>query len=255
MAVRVLANGDFAEAKLASSSGFDNLDNAVLKYVAKGQRYEPARFDGKPMEGWLLYLIKFAGDESECKSKPESSAETSPVLAQYNAPMKALIEQARAKNIETQAEQQKAFDAQEQKRYASEEPYRQRISAKMPVEWQAKYASELYHNFVHCGDMRYDRQNSEIIQLRGAAFYFKDADELNELDLANGYEWRGRVGLYCKMKRTYRFGGGRDNGWSDWEYCSNEISRVWKRHGKWHVETPGDERPRPRLSCADVPPG
>jgi len=252
VSIRVLANGDFADAKLEGSSGFAVLDESALKYAAKGQRYSAGHFNGEPTDGWLTQKFQFYGSKIDCDANTDASPAPQRLPIQRKDSINVLVEQARTRNLALQAEQQVLFDAQEQKRYVSEEPYRQRIPANGGYERQAMYASELAHNFVHCGDSRFDRDVYHITEYKGAHFFYKDAEPLSEIDRANGYEWRGRVSLYCKMQRSFGFSGAGDRGWSDWTQCPTQVSRVWKRHGKWHVD---GEKARPRLACADVPSG
>lgn len=249
VAIHVSAKGEFVEARLHKSSGIEKFDDAALGYAAKGQVYSPAIVIGKPMNAWLLQRFKFENADVDCGPRP-ALAEVEPQSSDYNAAIKALLENAKARNVALQAEQQKALDEREQQRYAIEEPYRTRIPTGAPLERQALYAAELSHNLVHCGSSRYDRDENFITEYRDVHFYYKDADALGEIDLANGYEWRGRVGFYCKMQRFYGLPGAGESGWSDWERCGTSTTRVWKRRGKWRVE---NTEPRPKLTCADVP--
>jgi hypothetical protein len=108
---------------------------------------------------------------------------------------------------------------------------------------EALRLGEKYFNerLLKCGDSWFGRHSRGFVQMKDVKLQVIKSF-LSEADKANGWEWKGHVGLNVRIFRSYSHGPG----WSEWAlgpeartawYPSFEhLVNLTRRNGRWQVE-------------------
>jgi len=243
--------GAITDAKVSSSSGFDYLDDAAIKHTSAVLKYAPATFDGRPVAMWALQKVNFGYGNPGCEPAPMRD-DVAQLEEEYRQPMRVLLQQAAEASERRRVEQQRAVDAQEAARFKTEEPYRAAPRSGAGLMELARRANDLYWNWLQCGSSRFAVENDLLEEYRGAQIWFSDADSLSRIDRANGFEFRGRFGFTCEMRRELPMDGESPR-WSPWRACAQRITTVWKQDGKWYASGRYQDEARRPLTCATIP--
>jgi len=90
----------------------------------------------------------------------------------------------------------------------------------------------------------YREYESKFIQIKGVTFRVRSA-ALSEADTLNGFQWKGSVVVFFRIRRDYRLGESPTRQWSGWEDAKDN-GELWiasyqrhysivKKNGQWEV--------------------